>query len=79
KAAPCFESSSDPKKLECFFSRLEDLFDKCVIDDDEEKKKAAISYTDIKTEYQWKVLSSFAADEKYDNFKSEVLDCYDGI
>ncbi|KAG7441207.1 uncharacterized protein BT62DRAFT_923435, partial [Guyanagaster necrorhizus] len=78
KAAPRFESSSDPEELERFFSRLEDLFDKCVVDDDEEKKKAAISYTDIKTERQWKVLPSFAAGEKYDDFKSEVLDCYDG-
>ncbi|KAG7443939.1 uncharacterized protein BT62DRAFT_921587 [Guyanagaster necrorhizus] len=74
KATPCFESSSDPEKLEHFFLRLEDLFDKCVVNDDEEKKKAAISYTDIKTERQWKVLSSFAAGEKYDDFKSEDSD-----
>ncbi|KAG7443283.1 uncharacterized protein BT62DRAFT_922063 [Guyanagaster necrorhizus] len=74
KAASHFESFSDAKKLEHFFLRLEDLFDKCVVDDNEEKKKAVISYTDIKTEHQWKVLLSFAAGEKYDDFKSEDSD-----
>ncbi len=78
KAAPRFESSSDPEELEQFFSRLEDLFDKCAVTDEDEKKKAAVSYTDIKTERQWKVLPKYAAGEKYEDFKSEVMDCYDG-
>ncbi len=75
---PRFESSSDPEELERFFSRLEDLFDKCAVTDEDEKKKAAVSYTDIKTERQWKVLPKYAAGEKYEDFKSEVMDCYDG-
>ncbi|KAK0193266.1 hypothetical protein F5146DRAFT_1133933 [Armillaria mellea] len=79
KATPRFESSSDPEELKRFFSRLEDLFDKCTVTDEEEKKKAVVSYTNIKTEHQWKVLPKYAAGGKYEDFKSEVMDCYDGM
>ncbi|PBK72215.1 hypothetical protein ARMSODRAFT_972874 [Armillaria solidipes] len=79
KATPRFESSSDPEELECFFSRLEDLLDKCAVTDEEDKKKAALSYTDIKTERQWRVLPKYATGGKYGEFKSEVMDCYDGV
>ncbi len=37
-----------------------------------------MSYTDIKTERQWKVLPKYAAGEKYEDFKLKVMDCYDG-
>ncbi|PBK85802.1 hypothetical protein ARMGADRAFT_899713, partial [Armillaria gallica] len=76
KAAPRFESSSDPEELEHFFSRLEDLFAKCAVTDEEDKKKAALSYTDIKTERQWKALPKYAAGGKYEEFKLEVMECY---
>ncbi len=46
--------------------------------DEDEKKKAMVSYMDIKMERQWKVLPKYAAGKKYEDFKLEVLDCYDG-
>ncbi len=30
-------------------------------------------------EQQWKVLPKYAAGEKYEDFKLEVMDCYDGM
>ncbi|PBK64748.1 hypothetical protein ARMSODRAFT_892680 [Armillaria solidipes] len=77
KSMPRFEKSTDPKELERFFARLEELFDKCAVAPDVDKKKYAVVYTDIKTEKQWKVLDHFAKGT-YEEFKKDVLSSYDG-
>ncbi|PBK58700.1 hypothetical protein ARMSODRAFT_900176, partial [Armillaria solidipes] len=76
KSTPRFEKSTDPEELERFFTRLEELFDKCAIAPDVDKKKYAVVYTDIKTEKQWKVLDHFAKGT-YEEFKQDVLSSYD--
>ncbi|SJL18916.1 uncharacterized protein ARMOST_22518 [Armillaria ostoyae] len=77
KSAPRFEKSTDPKELERFFARLEELFDKCAVAPDVDKKKYAVVYIDIKTEKQWKVLEHFVKGT-YEEFKKDVLSSYDG-
>ncbi|SJL06985.1 uncharacterized protein ARMOST_10327 [Armillaria ostoyae] len=77
KSTPRFEKSTDPEELERFFARLEELFDKCAVAPDVDKKKYAVAYTDIKTEKQWKVLNHFAKGT-YEEFKKDVLSSYDG-
>ncbi len=77
KSAPRFESSTDPEELERFFSRLEELFNKSAIVTDVEKKKYTVSYTNIKTEKQWKVLEHYATGT-FTEFKKDVLGSYDG-
>ncbi len=76
KSMPRFESSTDPEELERFFSRLEELFNKNAIVTDVEKKKYAVSYTDIKTEKQWKVLEHYVTGT-FAEFKKDVLGSYD--
>ncbi|SJK98943.1 uncharacterized protein ARMOST_02221 [Armillaria ostoyae] len=76
KSAPRFEKSTDPKELESFFTRLEELFDKCAVAPDVDKKKYAVVYADIKTEKQWKVLEHFVKGT-YEEFKKDVLSSYD--
>ncbi|KAK0431514.1 hypothetical protein EV421DRAFT_1743042 [Armillaria borealis] len=76
KSAPRFEKSTDPEELERFFVRLEELFNKCVVALDLDKKKYAVVYTDIKTEKQWKVLDHFVKGT-YEEFKKDVLSSYD--
>ncbi|KAK0456976.1 hypothetical protein EV421DRAFT_1729484 [Armillaria borealis] len=70
KSAPRFEKSTDPEELERFFVRLEELFDKCAVAPDVDKKKYAVVYTDIKTEKQWKVLEHFVKGT-YEEFKKD--------
>ncbi|PBK87604.1 hypothetical protein ARMGADRAFT_1034532 [Armillaria gallica] len=77
KSIPKFESFTDPEELERFFSRLEELFDQCAVTNDLVKKKYTISYTDVKTEKQWKVLDYFNKGT-FGEFKSKVLGSYDG-
>ncbi len=77
KSTPRFESSTDPEELERFFLRLEELFNKNAIVTDVEKKKYAVSYTDIKTEKQWKVLEHYVTGT-FAEFKKDVLGSYDG-
>ncbi|KAK0435980.1 hypothetical protein EV421DRAFT_1908262 [Armillaria borealis] len=77
KSTPRFEKSTDPEELERFFARLEELFNKCAVALDLDKKKYAVIYTDIKMEKQWKVLDHFAKGT-YEEFKKDVLSSYDG-
>ncbi|PBK63416.1 hypothetical protein ARMSODRAFT_894615, partial [Armillaria solidipes] len=77
KSMPRFEKSTDPKELERFFVRLEELFNKCAIAPDVDKKKYTVIYTDIKMEKQWKVLDHFVKGT-YEEFKKDVLSSYDG-
>ncbi|PBK86675.1 hypothetical protein ARMGADRAFT_1086181 [Armillaria gallica] len=76
KSTPRFESSTDPEELERFFSRLEELFNKCAVTTDAEKKKYAVVYTDIKTEKQWKVLEHHTKGT-FEEFKKDILSSYD--
>ncbi|PBK99300.1 hypothetical protein ARMGADRAFT_1025549 [Armillaria gallica] len=76
KSTPRFESSTDPEGLQRFFSRLEELFDKCAVTTDAEKKKYAVVYTNIKTEKQWKVLEHHAKGT-FEEFKKYILSSYD--
>ncbi|PBL04471.1 hypothetical protein ARMGADRAFT_1022883 [Armillaria gallica] len=72
KSAPRFESSTDPEELERFFLRLEELFNKCAVTMDAEKKKYAVVYTNIKMEKQWKVLEHHAKGT-FKEFKKDIL------
>jgi hypothetical protein len=77
RSAPCFDDTR-PEEVERYFADLEDLFTTLAINDENQKKQAAVKYLKaVSTEKLWK--SSPAFDDiarSYADFKTEILHLY---
>jgi hypothetical protein len=72
--APKFDYKN-PQELNRFIRRVEELFDKCGIDSDDEKIKYLGIYADARTEREWEGMSSHASGN-FSSFKKEIVESY---
>jgi hypothetical protein len=78
RSAPNF-SGNQPEELERYFTDLESLFDLHQVADNQDRKKAAIRYLDIRTESLWKTTEAWIDPNKtYDEFRTEIFKLYPG-
>lgn len=72
--APKFNSEK-PEELNRYIRRLEELFIKYNVEDDQEKIRYLGAYTDARTEKEWEAMASFEAGVFADH-KKEIIDSY---
>jgi hypothetical protein len=78
RSAPTFDDSQ-PEELERYFADLQALFDRHTVNDENERKLAALKYLKFRTESLWKTTDAWTDQTKtYDEFKAEVYSLYPG-
>ena len=75
--APDFDPTQ-PRTLRRFFQDIETLFERCNIVDDQPRKQWVVRYMPIDVADLCETLSTFAPEESYENFRTEIKSLYPG-